>query len=531
MPVASLPSAYGVGDFGRRSYEFVDILSDCGVKVWQILPLNPLGFGNSPYQPYSSKAGDEIYIDIEELCRRGLLTDKPETAASRNEQIDYDSARRRKSKLLRRAFTRFQPDEDYEKFCAQEWVYPYAVFMTFKRHNQMHCWTEWPEELRDWPQSCHGKDCRSTSSCVQGNCADSADQPDFRQEFCTDPTLQRSSRMASDYDEEPQDDTQKDGFDESVWQDDIYYEMFIQYTFARQWMGLKKYANDRGIEIFGDIPFYAGLDSFDVWWNRDLFLLNPDGYPESVSGVPPDYFSAEGQRWGNPIYNWDRMSLDDFQFWTDRIHYTAQLFDMVRIDHFRAFDTYWVIPAQCPTAIEGEWMQAPGYAVLDQLYDRYPDIHIAAEDLGLLRPEVYELRDHYNLPGMDVIQFNFDPERGDDLDGENMITYTGTHDNETVRQWFEAKTPKEKKQYRAYLRGEGIDTHNISHAWVTYAMQHTAELAVVPMADVLGLGEEGRVNTPGTVGAPNWMWRMKDFTALRRQKDFLKRIIQDSGRS
>lgn len=475
MPVASLPSPYGIGDFGKYSYEFVDFLAECGVKVWQILPLNPLGFGNSPYQPYSSFAGDELYIDLEDLRHQGLLEGKAPRTLSRAEKIDYDGIRRVKGEQLHLAFQRFTPDEKYKKFTAMEWVYPYAVFLTMKKHNGLRCWLEWPEEQKNWPQG--------------------------------------------------------SGFDESVWAEDIAYEMFVQYTFYRQWMALKTYANGKGIEIMGDIPFYVGIDSLDVWSARADFLLGADGQPAFIAGVPPDYFSATGQRWGNPIYNWEKLEKDDFVFWMKRISYTAQLFDIVRIDHFRAFDTYWKIPASCPTAVEGEWVEAPGRKLFDKLYDLYPNINIVAEDLGDMRPEVYELRDRYELPGMDVIQFNFNPCTGDTHPGRRMVSYTGTHDNETIREWFELKSKEEQALCKEFLRGEGIDARQMNRAFVIYTMQRPAELAIVRVADLLNLGEEGRINTPGTLGDPDWLWRISDFNRLKKQKAFLKKTIFESGRS
>lgn len=474
MPVASLPSPFGIGDFGKYSYEFVDFLAECHVKVWQILPLNPLGFGNSPYQPYSSMAGDELYIDLEDLQHRGLLPEKLPRTLSRAEAVDYDGIRRTKGALLRQAFDRFVPDAGYEEFAAMEWVYPYAVFLTMKKHNDLRCWLDWPEDQKEWPRG--------------------------------------------------------SGFDETVWAEDISYEMFVQYTFYRQWMALKAYANQKGIEIMGDIPFYVGIDSLDVWSAREDFLLGADGRPTFIAGVPPDYFSATGQRWGNPIYNWEKLKKDDFAFWLKRISYTARMFDIVRIDHFRAFDTYWQIPSSCPTAMEGQWLEAPGYALFDRLYELYPGLNIIAEDLGDMRPEVYELRDHYDLPGMDVIQFNFDPRKGDTHLSKRMVSYTGTHDNETIRQWFEAKTEEEQQLCKDFLKEEGIDTRHIAHAFVTYTMQRPAELAIVPVSDLMGLGAEGRINTPGTLGSPNWMWRLTDFNKLKRQKAFLRKTIEESGR-
>lgn len=474
MPVSALPSPYGIGDFGRYSYQFVDMMAECGVGVWQILPLNPLGYGSSPYQPYSSMAGDELYIDLEELKQRGMIDSELPRALSGAPLVEYDKIRRVKGEYLREAFAHFKPDAGYRKFIRQDWVYPYAVFLTMKKHNGLRCWLEWPKEQREWPES--------------------------------------------------------SGFDETVWAEDISYEMFIQYTFFRQWQALKKYANGKGIQIMGDIPFYVGIDSLDVWSARRDFLLGADGQPAFIAGVPPDYFSATGQRWGNPIYDWDQLEKDGFTFWLNRISYTAGLFDIIRIDHFRAFDTYWKIKASCPTAMDGEWVEAPGYALFDTLFEKYPRLHIVAEDLGLLRDEVYTLRDHYRLPGMDVVQFNFDPVKGDTHHCDRMITYTGTHDNETVKQWFSQKPKAEQNQCRAFLKKMGIDTRNIAHAFVTYAMRRPAELAIVPVSDILSMGEEGRINTPGTLGSPNWCFRLTDYTRLKRQLPFLKQTIEETGR-
>lgn len=475
MPVSALPSPYGIGDFGRYSYEFVDLMAESGVSVWQILPLNPLGYGNSPYQPYSSMAGDELYIDLEDLAKRGWITSGLPRALSKAPAVEYEEIRRKKGAYLREAFAHFKPDAGYRKFVKQDWVYSYAVFLTMKKHNQLRCWLEWPKEQRDWPEG--------------------------------------------------------SGFDETVWAEDISYEMFVQYIFCRQWQALKKYANEKGIRIMGDIPFYVGMDSLDVWSGRSDFLLGADGQPAFIAGVPPDYFSATGQRWGNPIYDWEHLEKNGFVFWLNRISYTATMFDIIRIDHFRAFDTYWKIKASCPTAMDGEWIEAPGYALFDTLFKTYPRLNIVAEDLGLMRDEVYTLRDHYQLPGMDVVLFNFDPVKGDTHHCDRMITYTGTHDNETVKQWFAQKPKAEQNKCRAFLKKQGIDTRNISHAFITYAMNRPAELTIVPVSDLLSMGEEGRINAPGTLGSPNWCFRLTDFAKLRKQLPFLKQTIEEAGRA
>lgn len=317
MPVASLPSKDGIGSLGEQAYRFVDMLVDMGIKVWQILPLNPLGYGNSPYQPFSSYAGDEFYVDLDELVKTGLLKEEREVCspAGPSDRIDYQRAKQYKEKYLKEAYEAFciqnKPDADFEEFQKMDWVYPYAVFIALKKQNNLRCWNEWPKEQQDW-------------------------------------ILDHK-------------------YDISHLEDEIGYQIFVQYMFYVQWMALKSYANEKGIYIMGDVPFYVGIDSLDVWSGRENFLLDEQWKPSSVAGVPPDYFSATGQRWGNPVYNWENMQEKGFIFWVNRLKYCSTLYDIIRIDHFRAFDTYWKIPASCETAVEGEWLEAPGYAVFDEL--------------------------------------------------------------------------------------------------------------------------------------------------------------------
>ena len=477
MPVASLPSDYGVGDFGKYSYQFIDLLKKSNMHIWQILPLNPLGYGESPYQPYSSFAGDELYIDLEKLYKDGLLEELPPAFRKGSIKISYQEVRSYKEKYLRQAFQRFVPDRDYEEFTKQEWVYLYAVYLTFKKKNQMKGWNEWQEEHKNWI----------------------------------------SSRS----------------FDESVYKDDIRYEMFIQYEFYCQWLSLKQYANDAGIQVMGDLPFYVGIDSLDVWANQEDFLLDKDGHPIFIAGVPPDYFSRTGQRWGNPIYNWEYIKEDGFRFWLNRIGYNARLFDIIRIDHFRAFDTYWKIPASCETAIEGEWIEAPGYELFNQFFETFPGIHIVAEDLGDMRPEVYQLRDNYGLKGMKIIQFTFDPLESNNnfTDRENMIVYTGTHDNETILGWFENQSGQVQRETDLELYSLGYDTGSITHRFIRYTLDNIADMAIIPVQDILELGNEGRLNTPGTLGSPNWEWKLDCLEKLESQVGFLTEAVTASGRS
>ncbi len=274
--------------------------------------------------------------------------------------------------------------------------------------------------------------------------------------------------------------------DLSPYEKDIEFELFVQYTLYKQWNDLKSYANSKGILIMGDMPIYVGIDSDDVWANQDLFLLDKKGRPTHVAGVPPDYFSETGQRWGNPLYDWPKHKSSGFKFWIDRLEYNSRLFDIIRIDHFRAFDTYWKIPADCPTAVKGRWIKAPGYAFFDKLFKELPDINIVVEDLGDLRDEVLELRDHYDFKGMRIVQFTFNPE-GMDEDRENLIIYTGTHDNQTVRGWYSDLKAKEKTKVREYLKNNGFDYGSVSLNMIAYTLKSNAQIAIVPFMDVLNL--------------------------------------------
>ncbi len=310
MPVFSLPSKHGVGDLGAQAREWIGLLSKNGIKIWQILPLNPVGYGNSPYQPYSSMAGDELYISLEALFDQGLLKTAPKGFMEQAERVVYDKARAYKETFLREAFANFSENEDYKAFISQPWVKNYGIFRAFKSANENRCWNEWPDWQKNWPK-------------------DPQNLP---------PQLEAQAR----------------------------YHMFLQYIFFTQWQALKNYANAQGIKIMGDIPFYVGIDSMDVWASKENFLLDENGFPVFIAGVPPNYFSATGQRWGNPIYDWDYMKGHNYEFWIERIGYNNKLFDIIRIDHFRAFDTYWKIPAVCPTAMEGEWIEAPPSAYAEK---------------------------------------------------------------------------------------------------------------------------------------------------------------------
>ncbi len=461
MAVSSLPAPYGAGDLGRSAMAWVDLLAQNGVTIWQILPLSPTGYGNSPYQPYSSFAGDELYLSLETLAAEGLLPHAPEPFRADSTRVAYDAVRAWKEPFLRQAYGRFSPDADFEAFAAQDWVRSYAVFRAFKKANGGQCWLTWEPWQRDWPAA--------------------------------------------------------QGGDLAPYAEEIGFQTFLQYMFARQWQTVHAYANEKGVRILGDVPFYVGVDSVDVWAGRENFLLDADGHPTFIAGVPPDYFSETGQRWGNPIYDWAHMEQDGFRFWKERIGYNQTLFDIIRIDHFRAFDTFWKIPASCPTAVEGEWIEAPGYAVLDALYATIEGLTLAAEDLGDLRPEVLTLRDHYRLKGMKVLEFTLDLSGRYARDGgarrANQILYTGTHDNDTLYGWYASLRTAERRKLRRWLRRQGFANGTVTDRLLAYALSDPSEWVILPVQDILGLSGWARMNLPSTVGSPNWEWRLADQTA------------------
>ena len=462
LAVSSLPSPYGVGDLGPSAARWLELLHRNGVTIWQILPLNPTGYGNSPYQPYSSCAGDEMYLSLDQLARQGLLPEVPAPFDLPAGRTDYQAVRVLKEPLLRAAFRAFEPDEDYQNFAAQEWVQAYGVFRAFKKANSSRCWLEWPEWQRSWPETHQG--------------------------------------------------------DLSPYQEEIDYHLFLQYQFFCQWQAVRAIAREKGVRIMGDVPFYVGIDSVDVWAGKKNFLLDEAGRPTYIAGVPPDYFSAVGQRWGNPIYDWDYLEQNRFDFWVKRIGYNQKLFDIIRIDHFRAFDTYWKIPASCPTAVEGAWIEAPGYTVLDTLYREIPGLALVAEDLGDLRPEVLTLRDHYHLKGMRVLQFDLVPQgkRFGDTgpQGENLICYAGTHDNATTEEWYQSITAASRRKLRRWLRRKGYNSGTVVQRVIRYGLDCPAQWCILTAQDLLGLGAAGRMNTPGTLGSPNWEWRLAGLDAL-----------------
>lgn len=477
LAVSSLPSKYGIGDFGPSAYEFVRLSKKAGFKHWQILPLNPVGFGNSPYQPYGSKPFDEIYISLDLLIKEKLLK-KVKPFNDKAEKVDYEKVREYKLGYLKEAFDNYRKTNKvgFARFKkANPWVFNYGVFVTFKKNNYLNQWHYWPFEFKNW---IHDKK-----------------------------------------------------LDLSPYMEQIEFEMWLQYIAYKQWQALHRYANRLGISLVGDMPIYVGIDSVDVWENSDAFLLDDQYFPTHIAGVPPDFFSATGQRWGNPLYNWDYLKEHDFDFWIERLGYNAKLFDLIRVDHFRAFDTYWKIPASCPTAVEGHWVEAPGYALFDTLLKAFPDMKIIAEDLGDLRPQVLELRDHYQLPGMEIVQFTYNPYHIHELTNPNRIIYTGTHDNQTIVTWFNSQDLNFKRATEDDMNRRGFGKYdNVFDKFLAYTFASSARLAIVPMQDLLILDDQARFNTPGTIGSPNWEWKLKDFTLYNNRLKFIKELVQTSGR-
>ena len=467
-PVFSLPGNYGIGDF-KSSLDFLDILGTTTFKTWQILPLNITGYLDSPYQALSSYGGDEMYIDLDEVSDKYRLP-RPTETLKYQQYIDYPEVKEFKREHLRAIYEvvkeRLLKDEGYQTFVADNpLILQTAKFLALKEFHDNVSWTE------------------------------------FR----------------IDFDE-----------NNEILVDSYEYHVFSQYTFARQWAKIKKRSHELGITIMGDLPFYVGLDSADVYFNQDKFLMN-DGKMLFKAGVPPDYFSATGQLWGNPIYDWEAIKADNYKFWLDRIHYNAQMYDVLRLDHFRAFDTYWQIEGDAPTAMDGEWIEGPAYEFFDTLLETHPETNLIVEDLGLLREEVNLLRDHYEFLGMSILQFlfNFEEEPIFELQNEHSVFYTGTHDNEPLLEFYLNLTPEQKQKVYQYFLAHNLDKDVITN-FIDMGLRSEAKQVIIPFFDLLYLDGAARINAPGTLGGTNWRYRLETFTKLRKAlQDFSKRVGED----
>ena len=454
----SFPGPFGIGDLGQSAYAFLDWLAEAKQQLWQVLPLGPTGFGDSPYQCFSAFAGNPLLIDLQDLVARGFL-DPRDLAVPLfpQDRVDYGRVIQWKLARLRDAFARFkqgEPSAEMMQFSADErdWLEDYALFMALKDVHHGRPWNQWDPPLRD----------REPKALAA-----------VREQLA----------------------------------DEIQFHVFLQWLFFSQWRRLKNYANDHRIRVIGDIPIYVAMDSADAWAHRDLFLFDDQGRPQVVAGVPPDYFSPTGQLWGNPIYDWEKMAKDGYRWWVQRFQANLRLYDIIRIDHFRGFYNYWVVPGDAKTAQHGEWRDGPREHFFDAMIAALGELPLIAEDLGEPEPGVYALRDHYGFPGMKVLQFAWasdarDPFLPHNYD-KNFVVYTGTHDNDTTRGWFEKASERERDYVRRYLRVDGSD---IAWDFIRLAMMSTAKLAVIPMQDAMNLGSEARMNTPA-VAAGNWTWR------------------------
>ena len=462
MHITSLPSPYGIGTMGRQAYEFVDFLESAGQSYWQILPLTPTGYGDSPYQSFSSCAGNPYLIDLDTLVEEGLLKQQEITAVSWGsdpERVDFGTMYQQRTKVLSVACSRFVPDAGFEAFVRENasWLADYAIFMALKAQMGGKVWLDWPEELK---------------------CHDAAALEAKAQEL----------------------------------KDEIFLQYFLQYQFHRQWKALRSYANGKGIRIIGDVPIYVPLDCADVWAVPELFQLDENRRPEVVAGCPPDAFTEDGQLWGNPIYDWQKMADTGYGWWVKRLAAAAGMYDVVRFDHFRGFESYWAVPAGDKTARNGSWVKGPGLDFIRAIQKALPDLDFIAEDLGYMTPEVRQLQLDSGYPGMKVLEFGFDSREESDylphLYPEDSVCYTGTHDNVTLKQWFDEASPEDVAMAKAYL---GLNPEE-GYVWgmIRGAMGSVSRLCVVQMQDYLELGKPARMNFPGTLSMANWTWRAKE---------------------
>ena len=483
MHISSLPGPYGIGDFGKCAYDFVDFLDRAKQREWQILPLGITGYGDSPYQNFSAFAGNPYFIDLNELLEKGFI-EKEELEnlplGEDPEKVDYGILYKNKMELLRRAYKRAYRiiGSDLKVFYEEEkrWLRDYALFMAIKADHKGISWLRWPVEYKDI-------------------------QSEEVLEF------------------------------EKSHEKEMYFHVFIQYYFFKQWKKLKNYANDKNIRIIGDIPIYVAEDSSDVWGNSQLFKVDAEFVPITVAGCPPDAFSITGQLWGNPIYNWEVMEQEGYKWWVERIRASFEIYDMVRIDHFRGFEAYWEIKNGSENAVHGQWIKGPNMKLFKKIKEELGDLDIIAEDLGFLTEEVYELIEETGYPGMKVLQFAFDPrEESDYLPhtyDRNAVVYTGTHDNETIMGWMRTVKSEDIIHAGKYLKlsyEEGINW-----GFIRGAYSSVANLCVIPMQDFLGLGNEARMNIPSTLGN-NWIWRMKENELTDKLADKIAKLTRMYGR-
>jgi len=488
-----LPNSFGIGDFGSAAFAFVDFLNHAGQKLWQVLPLNPTGYGDSPFQCFSAYAGNHLLISLEQLQERGIL----EHSDLRNQPdfpedfVDFGSVIHWKSGVLAKAASRFQTSASgderraFDDFCAKNasWLPDFALFMACKQEQGGVAWNEWPGEI--------------------------------------------AQRMPSALN------AARDRLTE-----EILTVQYWQFEFFRQWKQVQAYAHKAGIRIIGDLPIYVALDSADVWTNREYFQLSDEGQPLKIAGVPPDYFSATGQCWGNPIYRWDRLEQTGYRWWIERFRAALELYDAARMDHFRGFEAYWEIPGDATTAINGRWVKGPGANFFAALEREFNELPIIAENLGVITPEVESIRERFRFPGMAILQFAFgkDPQ-GPSFRPHNysreLAAYTGTHDNDTTVGWWNSsgtsdstRAPEDVAEERAFARSYlNLKDEQIHWVMIRAILASIADLGIIPLQDVLGLGSEARMNLPGTAKA-NWRWRFRQADLKPELANRLREMVQ-----
>ncbi len=482
MHITSLPGAYGVGTLGKNAFAFVDFLKEAGQSYWQILPLTPTGYGDSPYQSCSTFAGNHYLIDLDWLKGDGLLTDADLEGIEwywSEEKVDFGKQYNNRLSVLRKAYNRFGGGADFDAFCNEnaDWLPDFALFMALKGKLNGAPWYQWDNSLK------------------------------FRDAAALDSARQELS-------------------------DEIRFYSFVQFMFYKQWNSLRDYAHRNGVKIIGDVPIYVPYDSVEVWSNPNLFQLNENLDPTDVAGCPPDAFSADGQLWGNPLYRWDVLAQDGFAWWIRRLGAAGKLYDVIRMDHFRGFEAYWAVPYGDTTARNGRWVKGPDMAFIEAVKNGLPHISFIAEDLGFLTQEVLDLRDASGYPGMKILEFAFDSREPSEYlphtYPQNSVCYTGTHDNMTMRQWFETATPEAIAYATEYMKLS--EEEGMVWGTIRTAMSSVSDMCIIQMQDYLDLGADARMNFPGICDGTNWIWRAKDGVINNELARKVRKLTELYGR-
>ena len=489
LHITSLPSKYGIGDLGEATYKFIDFLCDSHQKYWQILPLSPVGLGASPYQGPSAFASNHLLIDIDGLVQEGLLLPQEALVCQlrSSDRVDYQQVQVNKEKLLKKAYFRFAKKPSggaYLNFLHdnEDWLKDYAFFNSVKTFFKGACWNQWETSI-----------------------------------------AQRRKTTIEAYEE--------------LLSDEIGYNIFCQFIFWKQWTRLKEYANSKNIKIIGDLPLFVSYDSSDVWTHRELFLLDEKGKPKVVAGVPPDYFSEEGQLWGNPLYNWASMKDEGYQWWIKRLKKSMEMFHVLRIDHFRGLESYWEIPADATSAKEGQWIKGPGEELFKSIRKSLRHIPLIAEDLGIITEEVNQLRKKLSLPGMKVLQFAIEDGKEEEIlpqkHPKDMVIYTGTHDNDTLLGWVKGQQGTDsivlKNLQKYYGINDRMNDEEICWSLIEVVLSSNGFISIIPLQDMLCLDSSSRMNKPGTVG-DNWQWRLREGVLTEEHGIKLKELTEKHKR-